>query len=304
MIPMLLASFFAILIGVLLGLLGGGGSILTVPVLVYLADIPTKSAIIMSLIIVGSTSLIASYNHARQGHVCWKTGAIFGSAGMIGAFLGGRLTAYIPDALLLILLGMVMLAASLSMIFKNKTQPTDHDKCSVNNAICPLELPVLAILLDGFLLGVITGLVGVGGGFLLVPALVHLAKLPIHAAIGTSLFIIALQSSAALAGHASHIADIAPALTLLITCLAIIGSFIGSKLANYVPADYLKRGFGYFVLILGGYLLYREINQSIISQIQTLIEENREFMIGASSVLAFMLVYRLWAWLHTKQNKI
>jgi len=300
---MFLASVFAIIIVFLLGLLGGGGSILTVPVLVYLVDIPAKSAIVTSLIVVGCTSLIATFHHARKGFVCWKTGAVFGSAGMLGAFLGGRLTDYVPGALLLVLLGVVMLIAAFSMIFKNSKQSNGTSTCSSDTPICPLELPILAILFDGLFLGIVTGLVGVGGGFLLVPALAHLAKLPIHAAIGTSLFIITLQSTAALAGHANHL-DIDPSLTLTITFLAIVGSFAGASASNYIPAHHLKRGFGYFVLILGCYLLYKEVNQAIVLQVQTLIEDNREFIVGASSVIAFMLIYRLWAWLHTKSNKI
>ncbi len=301
---MWLASGLAIIIGILLGLLGGGGSILTVPVLVYAADIPTKSAIIMSLIVVACTSFIATYNHARQKHVCWKTGAIFGSAGMLGAFLGGRLSAYIPSALLLVLLGMVMLVASLSMIFSKKnTLPTNPNTYLEHTSFCPLELPILAILLDGFFLGMITGLVGVGGGFLLVPALTHLASLPVHAAIGTSLFIIALQSTAGLVGHASHL-DIDIEFTVLITSLAITGSFMGSKIAPYLSANLLKRSFGYFILLIGSGLLVKEVNQDIVNQLTLLVEKNQQFILGASSIITLLLLYRFWAWLHTKMNKI
>ncbi|WP_087869578.1 sulfite exporter TauE/SafE family protein [Bathymodiolus platifrons methanotrophic gill symbiont] len=296
---MLLVSCLAILIGVLLG---GGGSILTVPVLVYLAEIPAKSAIVTSLIVVGSTSIIATINHSRMGSVCWKTGAVFGSSGMLGAYLGGRLTVYVPEALLLVLLGIVMLAASFSMILSKK-QPEESCKQLDDTPICPTELPVFAILLDGFFLGIITGLVGVGGGFLLVPALTHLASLPVHAAIGTSLCIITLQSTAGLFGHAGHI-NIDLEITVLVTILAIIGSFFGSKAAHYIPASYLKTGFGYFVLILGSFLLYKEVNQEIILQIQNLVEENQQFIIGASSVILFSFTYRIWVWLHTKKSKI
>jgi len=297
---MLLVSFLAIIIGILLGLLGGGGSILTVPVLVYLADIPTKSAIITSLFVVGSTSLIATITHASKKHVCWKTGAIFGSAGMLGAFSGGRLNSFIPDALLLILLAIVMLVASLSMLLKKSHLTTEELD---NLSFCPLELPIFAILLDGFFLGIITGLVGVGGGFLLVPALMHLARLPMHAAIGTSLFIIFLQSSAALMGHASHIAiDIN--LTLIISFLAILGSFAGAKLALSFPSHLLKRSFGYFVLLLGSGLLYKEANSELITQLHLLIEKNKEFIFGASSAFILAVLYRFWLWLHTKSNKI
>ena len=304
---MLLVSLLAVIIGILLGLLGGGGSILTVPVLVYLADISAKSAISTSLIVVGCTSIIATYNHARKKNVCWKTGAIFGIAGMLGAFLGGRLTVYIPDALLLVLLGIVMLIASFSMLLGNRTANNDSNNSNnthtENTSFCPTELPIIAILLDGFFLGVITGLVGVGGGFLLVPALTHLASLPIHAAIGTSLFIIVLQSTAGLLGQAAHI-NVDLELTAIITSLAILGSFIGSKIAHYLPASLLKQGFGYFVLLLGGWLLYKEVNQSVIIQIEMLIEEYQQFITGASTMIAVMLIYRIWLWLHTKTNKI
>jgi uncharacterized membrane protein YfcA len=199
---MFLASFFAIIIGFLLGLLGGGGSILTVPVLVYLVDIPAKSAIVMSLFVVGCTSLIATYHHARKDHVCWKTGS------------------------------------------KNPpptpTKPVTIPKKKPSNKIAST--------------GNSNGQVGVS----LESALVSL------------------------------------------DCLL----FFGANASSYIPAHHLKRGFGYFVLLLGSYLLYKEVNQSIILQIQVLIKDNREFIIGASSVIAFMLVYRLWAWLHTKSNKI
>lgn len=298
---MLLISLLAIIIGILLGLLGGGGSILTVPVLVYLADIPAKNAIITSLFVVGSTSFIATITHASKKHVCWKTGGIFGSAGMLGAFSGGRLNSYIPDAILLILLAIVMLVAALSMLLKKQQNSSLAEQ--ENLSFCPIELPIIAILLDGFFLGLITGLVGVGGGFLLVPALMHLARLPMHAAIGTSLFIICLQSLAALMGHASHI-SIDITLTLLISFLAIIGSFIGAKLATKFPAATLKRSFGFFVLILGSGLLYKEANQSLINQIQILIAENQAFISGASSAVIFALLYRVWLWLHTKTNTI
>ena len=301
---MLLVSFLAIIIGVLLGLLGGGGSILTVPVLVYLADIPAKSAIITSLIVVGSTSIIATLYHSSKQRVCWKTGMIFGSAGMVGAFLGGRLTIYVPDALLLILLGLVMLLASFSMIFGKKAATTDEDASNIEStSFCPAELPIIAILLDGFFLGIITGLVGVGGGFLLVPALTHLATLPVHAAIGTSLFIISLQSAAALMGHANHL-NVDLQLTAIITAMAILGSFIGAKFAAYLPASILKRGFGYFVLLLGGGLLYKEVNPSVMVQTQELIAEYQQFLIGASAMIVLSILYRLWLWLHTKTSKI
>ncbi|MGR9116911.1 MAG: sulfite exporter TauE/SafE family protein [Gammaproteobacteria bacterium] len=292
---MYLLIALATLIGILLGLLGGGGSILTVPVLVYIAGLSAKNAIVTSLIVVGITSLIAVINHAKRGFVCWKTGLTFSLAGMFGAFFGGRSAAYIPDPVLLVLFAVVMSAAAIAMIRSNKTAQPEHSR--INN-LCPVHLPVLAILLDGLIVGFITGLVGVGGGFLLVPALNFLAGLPMHAAIGTSLFIIVLQSGAALAGHASHM-HVDLTLTSTITGFAIIGSFLGSLASSRISSRHLKRGFGIFVFCLGGFLLYREINIEIVQQIKQLARAHRDFLLGGLTVICLLVFYRLWLWMHT-----
>lgn len=295
---MLLLIALSLLIGVLLGLLGGGGSILTVPVLVYLAGLSAKNAIITSLIVVCLTSLIAVVNHARHDKVCWSTGLAFGLTGMIGAFLGGRLAAYVPDSLLLVLFAVIMLAASLSMLRNKKTPKFAQIPLQKP---CPQHLPLIALMFDGFLVGSVTGLIGVGGGFLMVPALHNLAGLPIHAAIGTSLFIIIIQSSAALAGHASHM-TIDIFITALFSAFAIIGSFVGSSLSGKVPGQHLRRGFGLFVFILGCFLLYREINPPMMAQIKDLVIHHQDFILGASTILVIMLSYRLWLWVHTLQK--
>jgi uncharacterized membrane protein YfcA len=298
---MLVLIALSLLIGVLLGLLGGGGSILTVPVLVYLAGLSAKNAIITSLIVVCLTSLIAVVNHARRGKVCWTTGLAFGLTGMIGAFLGGRLAAYVPDSLLLVLFAVIMLAASLSMLRNQKTpKPLQPNRLPLQKP-CPQHLPLIALMLDGFLVGSVTGLIGVGGGFLMVPALNNLAGLPIHAAIGTSLFIMVIQSSAALAGHANHM-TIDLFITALFSAFAIIGSFIGSSLSGKIPGQHLKRGFGILVFILGCFLLYREINPPMMAQIKDLVIRHQDFILGASTILAIMLSYRLWLWTHTLQK--
>jgi uncharacterized protein len=295
---MVILAALALIIGILLGLLGGGGSILTVPVLVYLAHLPTKSAIVTSLLVVCITSLIAVISHAKAGRVCWKTGITFGLAGMGGAFLGGRIAGYIPDPILLVLFASVMLAASLAMLRNKKEQEPVR---AAGAKLCPQNLPVAAILFDGLLVGLITGLVGVGGGFLLVPALNYLAGLPMRAAIGTSLFIIVIQSIAALAGYANHF-EINVTLTVMFTLCAITGSFIGAKISGKISTAYLKRGFGVFVFLLGCFLLYKEINQQIIEQIQQLLLQHREFILGALSLLLMLSLYRLWSWLHTDKN--
>ncbi len=133
------------LIGILLGLLGGGGSILTVPVLVYIADLPAKSAIVTSLIVVCITSSIAVINHAKNKRVCWKTGTTFGLAGMMGAFIGGRISAYIPDPILLVLFAIVMVSSATAML---KKQPSRPESLSQLKTLCPRNLPVAAILFD------------------------------------------------------------------------------------------------------------------------------------------------------------
>lgn len=288
------------IIGILLGLLGGGGSILTVPVLVYLVDLSTKSAIITSLIVVCLTCSIAVINYARAGKVCWKTGFTFGTAGMLGAFIGGRISAYVPDPILLVIFAVVMLIASAAML-KNRPNQNNEEQCPGKN-FCPVNLPIAAILFDGLLVGLVTGLVGVGGGFLLVPALTILARLPIQAAIGTSLFIIILQSAAALAGHANHMA-INLELTALVTSCAIIGSFIGSNLSEKINATYLKKGFGVFVFCLGSFLLYRELTPSLMTQVKHLIIEHQNFLKGALTIVMTLLFYRLWSWLHRIKPK-
>ncbi len=295
---MALLIFLSTCIGLLLGLLGGGGSILTVPALVYLTELTTKSAITTSLIVVGLTSSITVINYARMGLVCWKTGITFGLAGMVGAFTGGKMAAYIPDNILLLLFTLVMLASSFSMlrkrIQKSDSNGTDH--------LCPLDLPLAAILFDGLLVGLITGLVGVGGGFLLVPALNVLAGLPIQSAIGTSLFIIVMQSSAALLGHLSHM-QINVELTATITAFAILGSFIGTRLSRILPALLLKKMFGIFVLLLGCFLLYQEMSLELIKQSHALIIKYQEFLTGAITILLILWLYRLWSWLHQLQKQ-
>ncbi len=281
-------------IGILLGLLGGGGSILTVPVLVYLAGMTAKHAIFVSLIVIGITSSIAVISHARKKHVCWKIGLAFGVAGMAGAYFGGRLTKHIPDALLLILFALVMVGAAFAMLRK---KPVKGEKRLPGELSCPFNLAAPAVLIDGFIVGMITGLVGVGGGFLLVPALNYLAGLPIHAAIGTSLLIIVLQCGAALLGHASHFTP-DWLLTGFFTGFTVLGSLIGSRLSAKISGALLKRGFGVFVLAIGVFMLYRQSDATLLLQIRELLIAHEEYLLGLLTGFALLAIYRLWVWLH------
>lgn len=243
-----LAVALAVLVGVSLGLLGGGGSILAVPLLVYVAGIDAKEAIATSLLVVGATSAVALIPHARAGRVRWRTGLLFGSAGMVGAYAGGRVAEFIPGSLLLVAFALMMLATAVAMIRGRKTP--DRPAHS--------ELPVARVLLDGVVVGLVTGLVGAGGGFLIVPALVLLGGLPMSVAVGTSLLVIAMKSFAGLAGYLASV-EIDWSLALAVTAAAVVGSLLGSRLTGVIHPDTLRKGFGYFVVVMGLVMLAQQV---------------------------------------------
>ena len=239
----------AVLVGLSLGLLGGGGSILVVPLLTYIGGLDPREAIATSLFVVGATSLVSLIGHARKGNVQWRTGLIFGAAGMVGAFLGGLAGGYIPGTVLMIGFAVMMIATAGAMIRGRKDrdgQSNDHHH------------PLWRILLDGLVVGAATGLVGAGGGFLVVPALVLLAGLPMTAAVGTSLLVIAMKSFAGLGGYLTSTSLDWP-LVAAVTTAAIAGSFLGVRLTSVVPEKALRKGFGFFVLLMGAFVLSQEL---------------------------------------------
>ncbi|MFI6131233.1 sulfite exporter TauE/SafE family protein [Micromonospora sp. NPDC051141] len=239
----------AVLIGVSLGLLGGGGSILAVPLLVYVAGLPTKEAIATSLLVVGATSAVGVLPHARAHRVRWRTGLIFGVAGMTGAYAGGRLAGFVPASVLLTAFALMMLATAAAMI---------RGRRPVGGRPTPPELPTLRVILDGVVVGLVTGLVGAGGGFLVVPALALLGGLPMPVAVGTSLVVIAMKSFAGLAGYLSGV-RIDWALAVAVTVAAIVGSLLGGRLAGRIPEHVLRLSFGWFVVAMGGFVLARQL---------------------------------------------
>ena len=249
MTGLILTVALATVIGVSLGLLGGGGSILAVPLMVYVADMPTKEAIATSLLVVGATSAVAVIPHLRAGRVRWRTGLVFGLAGMTGAYTGGRLAAYIPAGVLLTAFALMMLATAAAMIRGRRPNP---DKPA------PHELPVLRVVADGVAVGLVTGLVGAGGGFLVVPALALLGGLPMPVAVGTSLVVIAMKSFAGLAGYLDSV-TINWGLATAVTLAAITGSLLGAKLAGRIPADILRKTFGWFVVVMGLFVLIQQL---------------------------------------------
>jgi hypothetical protein len=234
-------------VGVSLGVLGGGGSILTVPILVYVAGMEPKEAIAASLFVVGVTSAAGAVSHARAGRVRWRTGLIFGAAGLVGAFLGGMLGGHLPGELLLVAFALMMVATSVAMIRGRKVKESKVHS----------ELPVVRVLLDGLVVGLVTGLVGAGGGFLVVPALALLGGLPMGVAVGTSLLVIAMKSLGGLAGYLSSV-QLDWGLVIAVTVAAVLGSVVGGRLAGRIPEAALRKGFGWFVLVMGGFVLAQQ----------------------------------------------
>ncbi len=243
----------ALLIGISLGMLGGGGSILTLPILKYVFGIETKQAIAMSLFVVGTTSLFGAISHARAGRVRYRTAAVFGAAGMIGGAIGGKLLPYVPELVLLYGFSLMMFATAVAMLRKKRASAPPP---VVN------ELPVAKIFAEGILVGIVTGLVGAGGGFLVVPALTLLGGLSMEIAIGTSLVVIALKQYAAFAVQLGTM-SIDWNTTLLVTGMAVVGSVLGGKLVGAVSPDKLRRAFGWFVVAMATYLFLKEAPDSV-----------------------------------------
>ena len=242
-----IALALATLIGLSLGLLGGGGSILTVPVLVYVLGYAAKPAIAMSLPVVGVTSLVGAALHWRLGNVRLGTAGLFGVLAMVGAFAGAKLAAFVSGAVQLVLLAVVMVAAAGSMLGRRSTRP-------VAAAAAPPRLALLVPVALG--VGVLTGLVGIGGGFLVVPALVLLAGVPMREAVGTSLLVIAMNSASGFAGYVGTV-DFDWRFLAGFTAAAVVGALAGTSLAARVPQEALKRAFAVFLFVMGGFVLYK-----------------------------------------------
>jgi uncharacterized membrane protein YfcA len=254
----------SILIGISLGLIGGGGSILTVPVLVYLFHVEPILATAYSLFIVGSSSLVGAWPKYKQGFVNLKTAIIFGIPSIVAVFATRKfLLRAIPSELgtiagfeitkslmTMLLFAILMVAASFSMIrSKNGNMDLKEEAQKFNYPM---------ILLEGALVGILTGLVGAGGGFLIIPALVMLSKLPMKQAVGTSLLIIAAKSLIGFTGDLGK-STIDWTLLLTVTALAIAGIFIGDVLSKRIDGNKLKAGFGWFVLIMGLYIIAQQL---------------------------------------------
>jgi len=245
----------ALAIGLSLGLLGSGGSILTVPVLVYLVDQPEKVAITGSLVIVGSIALLGSISNIRQRLVDWNTVWLFGIPGMIGTYVGAWSSTYLSGLMQLTIFAAVMLLASYVML-----KPTSDLEAKSDH-----QRHLFKIIIDGLIVGIITGIVGVGGGFLIVPALVILGGLTMRIAIATSLVIIALKSFSGFVKYLDVLTDANLSLDWTVIGVMIIlggtGSYIGNKIASRMPQDKLKKTFGGFLIVMGIYILIKSVPQ-------------------------------------------
>lgn len=244
----------AAMVGLTLGLFGGGGSILTVPLLVYIAGVPAKQAIAMSLFVVGVTSAVSAIAHARAGRVRWRTGLVFGAAGMAGAYGGGLLGPHLPEALLLTAFALMMAATAIAMI-RGRQAPGQPSECA--------SPPITLVVTEGVIVGVVTGLVGAGGGFLVVPALVLLGGLPMDVAVGTSLIVIAMKSFAGLAGYLQATPVDWP-IASAVTAAAVAGGLVGGRLTRWIRADRLRAAFGWFVLVMGTFVLSRQVPPELL----------------------------------------
>jgi uncharacterized membrane protein YfcA len=245
---MALAVAFALaaLIGLALGLFGSGGSMITLPVLVYVAGVPVHEAVAMSLVIVGGTSALGALLNLCRGHLDYRAGILFALSGMPGAFIGARFTRLVAARALLMLFGALMLAAGIGLL-RREAVSSQLRRCQP-----------LSCLLAGFAIGALTGFLGVGGGFLILPALVLFAGLEMKSAIGTALAVIAVNCLAGLIGQPRYVA-FRWVLTLGFLLAAAIGTLAGSTWSHRIASGSLRRGFAWSIIGLGAFVLIKNL---------------------------------------------
>jgi uncharacterized membrane protein YfcA len=281
MIAVVLA--LSVVVGLSLGLLGGGGSILTVPILVYAAGLPAKEAIATSLLVVAVTAAAAVIAHARARRVRWRVGLVFGAAGMAGAYAGGQLARFVPAGVLLAGFAVMMLATAVAMLRPRKI-----------DAAPPRQPRLVRFVLDGLVVGVITGMVGAGGGFLVTPALVLLGGLPMEIAVGTSLLVIAMKSFAGFAGYLGHV-EIDVGLAALVSAAAVAGTLAGSRLARRIAPDTLRRGFAWLTIVMAVVLVGGQLPAELRAEswFRALFVERWPWWIGGAAISGVVLLLLL-----------
>lgn len=260
----ILGYFGALIIGVVLGLIGGGGSILTVPVLVYLLAINPVTATAYSLFVVGASALVGAFKNMQKKLVDFRTAIVFSIPAFIAVYVTRKyMVPAIPESLfsiggfeitknigIMLFFAIIMILASVSMIRENGKKKADAEKISYNYPL---------IIIEGIVVGVLTGIVGAGGGFLIIPALVLLAKLPMKKAVATSLLIIAIKSLIGFIGDVQNM-NIDWIFLAIFSGLSVVGMFVGIYLNKFIDGKKLKKGFGWFVLLMGVYIIWAEIS--------------------------------------------
>lgn len=259
----LLGYLGALFIGVVLGLIGGGGSILTVPVLVYLLSVNPVTATAYSLFVVGTSSLVGSFRNMQKRRIDYRTAVVFAIPAFIAVYITRKfLVPAIPQLIfsiggfevtknigIMLFFALIMVLASVSMIVEQKEKPISPEKAKYNYPL---------IILEGFLVGIITGIVGAGGGFLIIPVLVLMARLPMKRAVATSLVIIAVKSLIGFIGDVQNL-EINWSFLLVFTAISVAGIFLGIYLNRFINGKKLKKAFGWFVLFMGIYIFWKEI---------------------------------------------
>ncbi len=258
----------ALVIGIVLGLIGGGGSILTVPIFVYLMNINPVTATAYSLFVVGISALVGTIVNLKKGLVHIRTAMVFSVPAFIAVYLTRKyLVPAIPgyifsleeliltkEMAIMIFFAAIMILASISMIRNTRKEELPKEKIQYNYVL---------ILIEGIIVGVVTGIVGAGGGFLIIPALVLLAKLSMKQAVATSLLIIASKSLIGFVGDVQNIA-IEWSFLFLFTTISIAGIFLGMYLSNFIQGKKLEKGFGWFVLLMGIYIIFKEVSYQVL----------------------------------------
>lgn len=277
-------GLLAIVVGLTLGLFGGGGSILAVPLLLFATEMAPKAAIAGSLAIIAIASAVTMLAYAWRGQVRWRVGLVFGAAGMAGAFVGGRLAQFVPASILLAAFAVMMLVTALAMLRNDRGPSTPH----------ATERPPWLFAVEGSIVGLVTGMVGAGGGFLVVPALVLLGRVPMREAIGTSLLVIALKSAAGFAGYATH-TTIDLSLVATVAAFASMGAVIGGMLGQRIRPQRLRKGFGVFVLVMAIVIVGRQLLETwTLAELYDAMFVNRwPWWIGGAAIGTFALAF-LW----------
>jgi uncharacterized membrane protein YfcA len=265
MISWIIGHLLAACIGLSLGLIGGGGSVLALPILVYVMGVPPKSAIAMTLVIVGTVSLLGVIPHWKAGNVRLKTALVFGGATMIGAFVGARIAtlSFVSGTFQMLLFAVMMVLAAAFMIQRSSKRSRNDELEFYPQPVC--KYCWLWLLTEGIGVGVLTGLVGVGGGFAIVPALVLLGRVPMKQAIGTSLLVIVFNSVAGFLGYLGHVPLNWELMGSFIVA-ASAGTIPGAYLARFVPAQRLQQTFGYFLLAVATFVLVQNRHSFKVSQ--------------------------------------